>query len=157
MITFPGGSGGKESTCNAGDLVSIPGSGRSPGEGNGNWLQYSCLKNPMHRGAWWATVHRFAKSQTWLSNWEHMMGSYDSSHSKFSFSFKTQNGSILIHDRNTKHHSKFLAIKYGISFALQDKQSFKVFYFNDICILLPRNTAVQIGCICALGHFQMKC
>ena len=78
-----------------------------------------------------------------------MMGSYDSSHSKFSFSFKTQNGSILIHDQNTKHHSKFLAIKYGISFALQDKQSFKVFYFNDICILLPRNTAVHIGCICS--------
>ena len=43
---FPGGSGGKESTCNAGDLGSIPGSGRSPGEGHGNPLQYSCLENP---------------------------------------------------------------------------------------------------------------
>ena len=51
---------GKESACNAGDtgdVGSIPGSGRSPGEGNGNPLQYSCLENPMNRGAWWATVH----------------------------------------------------------------------------------------------------
>ena len=48
---FPGGSGGKVSACNAGDLGSIPGSGRSPGEGNGNLLQYSCLENSMDRGA----------------------------------------------------------------------------------------------------------
>ena len=56
---FPGGSAGKESTCNAGntgDVGSIPGSGRSPGGGNGNPLQYSCLENPMDRGAWWATA-----------------------------------------------------------------------------------------------------
>ena len=65
---FPGGSDGKESTCNAGDPGSIPGSGRSPGEGNGNPLQYSCLENPMDRGAWWATVHGVAKSETRLSN-----------------------------------------------------------------------------------------
>ena len=54
---FPGGSVGKESACSAGDLGSIPGSGRFPGEGNGNHLQYSCLKNPMDRRAWQATVH----------------------------------------------------------------------------------------------------
>ena len=54
---LPGGSTGKESTCSAGDLGSIPGLGRSPGEGNGNPLQYSCLGNPMDRGAWQATVH----------------------------------------------------------------------------------------------------
>ena len=48
---------GEESTCNAGDPSLIPGSRRSPGEGNGNPLQYSCLENPMDRGAWWATVH----------------------------------------------------------------------------------------------------
>ena len=53
----PGGSDGKESACNAGDPGLIPGSGRSPGEGNGNPLQYSCLGNPMDREAWWATVH----------------------------------------------------------------------------------------------------
>ena len=51
----------KESACNAGDLGSIPGSGRSPGEGNGNPLQYSCLENPMDRGAWRATVHGVAR------------------------------------------------------------------------------------------------
>ena len=62
---FPGGSNGKESTCNAGNPGSIPGSGRSPGEGNGNSLQYSCLENPMdNRGAWQAIVHEVAKSQT---------------------------------------------------------------------------------------------
>ena len=64
---FPGGSDGKESTCNLGDLGSVPGSGRSPGEGNGNPLQYSCLENPMDR-AWWATVHGVAKSRTRLSD-----------------------------------------------------------------------------------------
>ena len=51
-----------------GDLDSIPGSGRSPGEGNGNPLQYSCLENPMDRGTWWAKIHGVAKSQTWLSD-----------------------------------------------------------------------------------------
>jgi len=54
---FPGGSDGKESACSVGDLGSIPGLGRSPGEGNSNPLQYSCLGNPMDRGAWWATDH----------------------------------------------------------------------------------------------------
>jgi len=52
LYGFPGGSDGKESACTAGDLGSIPGLGRSPGEGNGNPLQYSCLKNPMDRGVW---------------------------------------------------------------------------------------------------------
>ena len=63
-----GGSEDKASACNAGDLGLIPGLGRSPGEGNGNPLQYSCLENPMDRGAWWATVHEVAKSQTRLSD-----------------------------------------------------------------------------------------
>ena len=65
---FPGGSEVKASACNAGDLGSIPGSGISPGEGNGNPLQYSCLKSSMVRGAWWPTVHGVAKSQTRLSD-----------------------------------------------------------------------------------------
>ena len=56
-VGFPGGSDGKESACNAGDPGLIPGTRRSPGEENGNPLQYSCLENPMDRGAWWATVH----------------------------------------------------------------------------------------------------
>ena len=65
---FPGGSDGKTCVCNARDPGSIPGLGRSPGEGNGNPLQYSCLENPMDRGAWYATVHGVAKSQTRLSD-----------------------------------------------------------------------------------------
>ena len=65
---FPGGSEGKESTCNAGDLSSISGLGRWPGGGHGNPLQYSCLENTMHRGAWWAILHGVAKSRTRLSN-----------------------------------------------------------------------------------------
>ena len=66
-MSFPGGSAGKESACNAGDPGLIPGLGRSHGEGNGTSLQYSCLENPVDRGAWRATIHRAAKSWTRLS------------------------------------------------------------------------------------------
>ena len=64
----PGGSDGKESTCNLRDPGSISGLARSPGEGNGYPLQYSGLENPMDRGAWWATVYGVAKSQTRVSD-----------------------------------------------------------------------------------------
>ena len=67
-MDFPGGSEGKVSVYNAGDLGSIPGLGRSAGEGSGNPLQYYCLKNPMDRGAWQATVHGVAKSWTRLND-----------------------------------------------------------------------------------------
>ena len=62
LVSFPSRSDGKTSACNAGDLGSIPGSGRSPGEGNGNPLQYSCLEKSMDRGAWQATVHGITES-----------------------------------------------------------------------------------------------
>ena len=68
---FLGGSVVKNA-CNAGDPRSIPESGRTPEEGNGYPLQYSCLEKPMDRGAWWATVHRVTESLTWLSSWAHM-------------------------------------------------------------------------------------
>ena len=68
LLGFPGGSDGKAIVCNSGDLGSVPGSGRSPGERNGNPLQYSCLENFMDGGAWQATVHGVAKSRTRLSN-----------------------------------------------------------------------------------------
>ena len=71
IYSFPGGSEDKASACNTGDPGLIPGSGRSPGEGNGNPFQYSCLENPMDRGAWQATVHRVAKSWTQLSDFTH--------------------------------------------------------------------------------------
>ena len=65
---FPGDSGRKDSVYSAGDLGSIPGSGRSPGEGNGITLQYSCLGDSMDRGTWQATVQGISKSQKQLSN-----------------------------------------------------------------------------------------
>ena len=71
VMGFSGGSDSKESTCNAGDAgdaSSIPGSGRSPGGGHGNPLQYSCLENPTDKGAWQATVHGVTKSRTRLSD-----------------------------------------------------------------------------------------
>ena len=64
FMGFPDGSVVKNPPANAGDMGSIPGSGRSPGEGNGNQLQYSCLRNPMDKGAWQATVHSVEESDT---------------------------------------------------------------------------------------------
>ena len=63
FLGFPSGSAGKESACNTGDLGSIPGLGRAPGEGNGNPLQCSCLENPMDRGAWQATVYGVTRAR----------------------------------------------------------------------------------------------
>ena len=68
LVGFPGGSAGKESTCNAGDLGSIPGLGRAPGEGNGEPHQYPCLENLMDRGAWGAAVHGVTKTWAQLSD-----------------------------------------------------------------------------------------
>ena len=68
MLLSADGSDGKKSACNAEDLGLIPGLGRFPGEGNGNPLQYSCLENPMNRGAWQGTVHGVAKSWTRMSD-----------------------------------------------------------------------------------------
>ena len=73
------GSAVKKSACNAGatgNTDSIPGSGRSPGEGHGNPLQYSCLENPMDRGAWWVTVHGVAKSWPWLKRLSTHVGTH---------------------------------------------------------------------------------
>ena len=68
VLGFPCSSVSNESACSAGDLGSIPGLGRSPGEGNGNPLQYPCLENLMDRGTWWTAVHEVAKSQARLNN-----------------------------------------------------------------------------------------
>ena len=68
MMSVSNDSDGKESACDGGDRGLIPGSGRSPGEGNGNPLQNSCLENPMNREAWQATVHGVTNSQTQLSD-----------------------------------------------------------------------------------------
>ena len=74
---FSDSSDGKESAYNAGDLGLIPGSGRSPGEGSGSPLQYSCLENPMDGGAWWATVQGVAKSRTRLSDLTYLLTNSD--------------------------------------------------------------------------------
>ena len=74
---FPGSLDGKASAYNVGDLGSIPGLGRSPGEGNSNPLQYSCLENPMDQGAWWATVHGVTKSWTRLSDFTSLLKTSD--------------------------------------------------------------------------------
>ena len=68
MTRAPQVGDGKESACNAGGLGLIPGLARSPGEGNGNPLEYSCLENSVDRGAWWAVVHGVAQSRTRLSD-----------------------------------------------------------------------------------------
>ena len=74
---FPGGSDGKESACNVGDPSSNPGLGRSPGEGNGNPLQYSCLENPKDKEAWQATVHGVAKKSDTTKRWTfHFISSF---------------------------------------------------------------------------------
>ena len=72
FLGYPGGSDGKESVCNVGDLGSIPGLERSPGGGHGNPLQYSCLENPMDRGAWGATAHGVSKSHSVMSMTERL-------------------------------------------------------------------------------------
>ena len=79
---LPWSLSGKESTCDAGDLGSVPGLGRSPGEGNGYPLQYSCLDNPIDRGAWWATIHGVMKS--WMTE------RHTFTHKKYTMESKTQ-------------------------------------------------------------------
>ena len=76
LFCFPGGLNGKESACNAGDPGSIPRLGRSPGEGHGNPLRYSCLESSMDRGAWWAIVHGATKSRTQLSDFQLLLSGF---------------------------------------------------------------------------------
>ncbi|KAB0345334.1 hypothetical protein FD754_022260 [Muntiacus muntjak] len=101
---FPGCSVGKESACNVEDPSSIPGSGRSPGEGNGNPLQYSCLKNPMDGGAWWAIVHGVAKSDTSWDSYATTM--------RTAFTPKTGTAPALFRQKSTR--------RLGYTYSLSD-------------------------------------
>ena len=101
---FPGGSDGKVSVYNAGDLGSIPGLGRFPGEGNGNPLQCSCLENPMDGGALWATVHGVAKSWTRLSDFTFT----------FSYFWSHLISNKLIHNKINVPQSPTVIIKYDL-------------------------------------------
>ena len=94
---FPGGSDGKASAYNVGDLGSIPGLGGSPGEGNGNSLQYSCLENPMDRGSWQAPVRGVVKSWTRLSDFTSL------SSLALTNSFSKANFKIILSDCKRKH------------------------------------------------------
>ena len=87
-MDFPGGSDGKVSAHNAGHPGLIPGSGRSPGEGNGNPLQYSCLENSMDGGDWWTTVHGVAKSQTRLSDFTFFLSRHNIADETLNFGVK---------------------------------------------------------------------
>ena len=91
-------SDGKASDCNVGDLGSIPGSGRSPGEGNGSPFQYSCLENSMDGGAWQATVHGLAKSRTRLSSSIHSLnlGEMDGNIIYCSYAIKKNADSVIL-------------------------------------------------------------
>ena len=93
VIGFPGGSDSKEPTCQSRRPGSIPGSGRSPGERNGNPLQYSCLENPMDRGAWWTTAHGVAKSLTRLST--HTQSDIQYKRDSIAAAFSWSNTSVL--------------------------------------------------------------
>ena len=90
-VGVPGDSLVNNPPASTGDMGSIPGSGRSPGEGNGNPLQYSCLENPMDRGAWQAIVHEVAKGQTWLNKQHIHRGASSDPFLRESFIFK-ENG-----------------------------------------------------------------
>ena len=106
---FPRGSDGKESAYNAGDPGSIPGSRRSPGEGNGNPLQYSCLDNPMDRRAWWATVHGVTESRTQLSDCTSVAG----------YKISTQKSLAFLYTNNEKSERE---IKESTPFTIATKR-----------------------------------
>ena len=113
---FPGGSDGKASAYNVGDPGSIPGLGRSPGEGNGNLLQYSCLENPMDGGAWWAAVQGVAQSRTGLSDTFHVTSPL--------------NSGIKGHDSQA---SSFLPLRLLILFSACFKDlSFYFYHINNL-------------------------
>ena len=109
----PGNSDGKESACNAGDVGLNPGSGGSPGEGNGNPLQYYCLGNPMERGTWCTTVHGVTKSQTWLSN---------------TFTFRGQNQLLTVQDELLKLINEY---SKGAGYKINTLKSLAFLYTNN--------------------------
>ena len=139
---------GKEPAFNVGDQGSIPGLGRSPGGGRGNPLQYSCLENSMDRGAWWATVHRVAKSQIWLK-WLSSSGIYISRvYSQFlSIMFNICSSSSFISLMCYMSHLFKLVSEYIIT-------EVSILRLMDIYIgfsLVIRNNALWVFATCLLG------
>ena len=113
---------GKESSCNAGDVDSIPGSGRSPGGGHGNPLQYSCLQNPTARGAWWATVHGVTKSQQWLK-WLRCTSTYTSCnitlmHTLFFLLLKIMFRQLICWTNTSLFQERYVSFRYFIGHSI---------------------------------------
>ena len=122
FMGFPGGSVVKDMPANAGDSGSILGSERSPGEGNGNPRQYSCLENPMDRGSWWATVHGVTKvGQDWAT----------STHTHTGYKISTQKSVAFLYSNNQRSERK---IKERISFTITSKR------IKHLRINLPKET-----------------
>ena len=140
-MDFPGGSEGKVSVYNAGDLGSIPGLGRSAGEGNGNPLQYYCLKNPMDRGAWQATVHGVAKSRTRLSDFTFL-----SFHFRFILEINKENTKAVYSNTATERgfqgqYILNIIFHYGLP---QDLLKLEDNYFTMSCQFLLYNKVNQL-------------
>ena len=114
FLDFSGGSDDKESACSVGDLGSVPGLGRSSGEGNGYSFQYSCLENSMNRGAWWATVPGIAKGWTQLSD-QHFHFMYNSFQITEPWLGTTQIGSNLVRNSNASKTLDLNGSKRSIS------------------------------------------
>ena len=128
FIRFPGGSEVKASASNVGDPGSIPGWGRSPGEGNVSPLQYSCLENPRDGEAWWATIYGVTKSQTWLSH-------FTSLHSSLHFHSISQVQLLrwlsLFSDL-TLHYIAYSSIKYLESLSITASSQILFCFFLSI-------------------------
>ena len=111
------GSEVKVSACNAGDLGSIRGLGRSPGEGNGNPLQYSCLENPMNGGAWWAVVHGVAKSRTQLSDFTFIFTSFKRCYKLYSW-FESSKFGVIERLEQIIAHTQKKQLKMNIKYSI---------------------------------------
>ena len=131
------GSDDKASVCNAEDPGSIPGLGRSPGEGNGSPLQYSCLENPMDLGAWWATVHGVAKSQTRLSNFTFTGSSAGCSVMSSRGGWEAQEGGdmcilwlthVVVWQKSTQHYKAIILQITKQKIYLRTQQSYSCIY-----------------------------
>ena len=147
FLDFPGGSDSKESACNAGDPGSVPGLGRSPGEGNGYPLQYTCLENSMDRGASQATIHGVTKNRKWLSI----------SHFHFTFKGKGEcvwpvhgllHGGHPLYTLKGQHNSRM----YFLGLPLQLKSIWSAVTYTTPYLKI--RITVSLGCMDITGKFH---
>ena len=159
---------GKESACQAGDTGLIAGSGRSPGEGNGNPVQYSCLGNLMDRGAWRATVHGVTESQTWLSNLRMTM-LLGNSHWLFSIFIHCLQLSLVVSAPQNIISSKFITDIIDAAWNVEDSWvqhrrspkrvlGMKAVLFQAMCLhyVCPRNLLPIFWGSLAINHYLKR-